>query len=103
MQDMLRKIIAVDKKAKETVEEAKRKKENVEKTLSVTKKSIDSQYNEIAQQKIETIRKEKLEAAASEANAAAEIFELKKKKTEEIFDKYSQSWAEEIALRAIKD
>lgn len=101
MKDMLSKIISVDRKAKESVDEAKREKENVEKRLYDKKKSLEEEYALKTQEKIDKMRKEKIEEFELSQKGVKEGYEEKKKQLEEIFDTSSDRWAEEIAQRAI--
>lgn len=97
MKDMLDKILAVDKKAKETVDEARREKENVEKKLSEAKKAFEEEYSEKAKELIQKMKEEKSKSFESEETVIKESFENKKKTLEEIFAASSDKWAKEIA------
>lgn len=102
MQDMLKKIIAVDKKAKQTVEEAKTEKENVEKKLYEAKKSIESEYEKKAQESIEAMKENKRREFEVQEKAIKDGFDEKKAVLEEKFISQADKWAEETARRAIE-
>ena len=103
MQDMLRKIISVDKKAKEAVSEAKSERENVEKKLSEAEKAIRNGYLEKTETEI-AAQKERLINEFNEKEAKTkEDFELRKRTLEEKFELMNDKWALEIARKAIED
>lgn len=101
MKDMLDKIIAVDRKAKETVDEAKRERESVEKKLFEAKKSIEEEYSVKAQEETEKMRKEKLDEFELSQKEIKAGFEEKKKLLEEKFSASSDLWAKELTKRAL--
>lgn len=103
MQNMIKKIIEVDKKAKETVDEARREKENVEKKLLEAKRAYESEYNMKAQEKIEKMREKYLACAAEQEEKIREDFEKRQRILGEKFSAASDEWAEMIAARAIGD
>lgn len=103
MQDMIKKIIAVDRKARETVDEAKKEKENVEKKLYEAGKDFEELYNKKALEKIETMKEKKQKEFEEAKKEMSDNFEKKKKILEDKFNEFSDKWAEEIAMRAIKD
>ena len=100
MQDMLKKIISVDKKAKETVEEAKREKENVEKKLCKAKEAIEEEYASRAKKRIEEIREEKQAEYENGEKKIIEAFEAAKKEIEDKFSQKAEEWIAQIVKNA---
>lgn len=103
MQDMLKKIISVDKKAKETVEEAKREQENVEKKLYETRINLKKEYDEKADEIIRDLTENTRSRFSAQEEEIREEFETRMRTLDERFSAFSAQWAEEIAKRAIEN
>lgn len=101
MQNMIKKIIDVDRKAKETVEQAKKERANIEKKLDDAKKIIEEDYLRRAQSAVEAMRVQRQEKLEDDEKKIKAEFDEKKKILEERFDIYCESWVSAIVERAL--
>ena len=101
MEDMLRKIMSVDKKAKESVDRAKQEKENVEKRLLQAKKEFEEKYEKTAENKIAALKAKKQEEYEAETQKYDAEFSEKAKLLEEKFALNKEKWVSEITKRVI--
>ncbi|MDD6022152.1 MAG: hypothetical protein PUB94_05845 [Oscillospiraceae bacterium] len=102
MKDMLKKIFAVDKKARETVEEANKERENVEKKLAEAKTQFEEKSNLAAAKKIDELKAEKKKEydaiiAVHESECDKKIAAL-----ESLYNEKCDMWVDEIVKRALQ-
>lgn len=101
MNNMLKNIIAVDKKAQETVREALREKENVEKKLREAKSSIEKKTEEVTERKTEEIRQEAQAQADKEISMACERCLECTEKLERLYEENGDRWVKELTEKTI--
>lgn len=102
MQDMLKTIIAMDEKARQSKLQAQQDKAEIEQEIEVTKEQIHNEYTENAKQKIENIIK-------NEQKKADKIWEKSKKRDDaamarlkDDFARNKDKWVSEIVSNALK-
>lgn len=102
MQDMLKTIIAMDEKARQSKLQAQQDKAEIEQEIEVTKEQIYNEYTENAKQKIENIIK-------NEQKKADKIWEKSKKRDDaamarlkDDFARNKDKWVSEIVSNALK-
>lgn len=102
MQDMLKTIIAMDEKARQSKLQAQQDKAEIEQEIEVTKEQIHNEYTENAKQKIENIIK-------NEQKKADKVWEESKKRDDaamarlkDDFARNKDKWVSEIVSNALK-
>lgn len=103
MEDMISKIVDMDKKARDMTSEAQQSKIDYEKQIILTKEKIKNDYLERAKKRIEinrrTAQQKSDEALAQiEAKNAAVIENLKKTHSEN-----HENWVDEIVSRVLAE
>lgn len=103
MQDMVKRIVEMDKHARELTDEAKRLKVGSEDRISAKKEELRRTYEEKVNARLELIRQAEVKTAEDEFKL---ILEKQKKIKENLNDLYAQNcdaWVEAIVARVIGD
>lgn len=103
MQDMVERIVEMDKHARELTDEAKRLKVGSEDRIKAKKEELRQNYLEKVNERLELIRKAEVKTADDELKL---ISERQKKLEEQLNDMYTQNcdaWVAEIVVRVIGD
>lgn len=103
MQDMVERIVEMDKHARELTDEAKRLKVGSEDRIKAKKEELRQNYLEKVNERLELIRKAEVKTADDELKL---ISERQKKLEEQLNDMYTQNcdaWVAEIVARVIGD
>lgn len=103
MQDMVKRIVEMDKHARELTDEAKRLKVGSEDRISAKKEELRRTYEEKVNTRLELIRQAEVKTAEDEFKL---ILEKQKKIKENLNDLYAQNcdaWVEAIVARVIGD
>lgn len=101
MQDMIKKIVEMDEKARNLTEEVQKSKLDYESNIALAKENIIKDYLKRAQERI-TINQEYERKAAQESLEKAK--ESHKKISQELDEQYEQNcdkWVEEIFNRVV--
>ena len=101
MQDMLKKIIEMDEKAKKIKEQAQQDKINSEKEIEALKNKIYNDYINRARERIEINAKSDRESAERQWTAFEQSINSAKTELQEKFDKNADKWVDEIFNRVI--
>lgn len=101
LEDMLRKIMSVDKKAKESVDKVKKERENIEKRLLETKKEYEEKYEKTAENKIAALKAKKQEEYGAETQKYDAEFSEKARLLEEKFALNKEKWVSELTKRVL--
>ena len=99
MQNMLKKIVSVDKKARESVEEARREREDIELKLKEASKSIQNQRQKETDKEIALIKKENERKCAEITAEYKEKLDCQMSLIEERYEKKKDEWVNEIFAR----
>lgn len=101
MKDMLEKILAVDKKARLTVEEANRERENVEKKLAQAKIQLEEKSEGDAQKAIDSLKAEKQKEYEAVIKVHESECEEKIAKLEAIYNEKCDEWVKMLIERTV--
>lgn len=101
MKDMLEKILAVDKKAKLTVEEANKERENVEKKLAETKVQLDEKSELDAEKAISELKAEKQKEYEAVIKVHESECERKVAALEALYNEKCGEWVDMIVERTV--
>lgn len=103
MQDMVERIVEMDKHARELTDEAKRLKVGSEDRIKAKKEELRHNYLEKVNERLELIKKAEVKTADDELKL---IVEKQRKLEEQLNDIYAQNcdaWVDEIVARVIGD
>lgn len=101
MKDMLEKILAVDKKARLTVEEANKERENVEKKLAQAKIQLEEKSEGEAEKVISKLKAEKQKEYEAVIKVHESECESKIEKLEAIYNEKCDEWVETLIKRTV--
>lgn len=101
MKDMLEKILAVDKKARLTVEEANRERENVEKKLAQAKIQLEEKSEGDAEKAINTLKAEKQKEYEAVIKIHESECEKQIAKLESIYNEKCDEWVKTLIERTV--
>lgn len=103
MQDMVERIVEMDKHARELTDEAKRLKVGSEDRIKAKKEELRQRYHEKVNERLELIKKAEVKTADEEFKL---ILEKQKQLESRLDDMYAQNcdaWVDQIVARAIGD
>lgn len=103
MQDMVERIVEMDKHARELTDEAKRLRVGSEDRIKAKKEELRRNYLEKVNERLELIKKAEVKTADDELKL---IVEKQRKLEEQLNDIYAQNcdvWVDEIVARVIGD
>jgi hypothetical protein len=102
MEDMISKIIELDKEAKESLTKAKQMKIDSEQKISDIKKQKRNEYIEKARANIKVLEKEEKVKAIVRLKVIENSYKKKYDRIEKIYDANKDKWIETIVDRVIK-
>ncbi len=102
MEDMIGKIIELDKKASESLIKANQLKIDSEKKISDIKEQKRSEYLKKATANIKTLEKEEKIKAVVRLKVIEHSYKQKRKRIEEIYSENKDNWVDTIVERVIE-
>lgn len=102
MEDMIKKLVEVDRDCTKRVEAAKQKKIDVQKNVSQQRQQIYDAFIKEQQQKIEEHKNKLREANLAEENQLKEEYAAKMQQLEKIYLEKKDTWVLEIVERCLQ-
>lgn len=103
MQDMVKRIVEMDKHARELTDEANRLKVGSEDNLNEKKEELRKSYDEKVKQRLELIRKAEIKASEDELKAVLERQEQLENKLNQAYAQNGDAWVSQIVARVTGD
>ena len=101
MEDMIKKIVDMDKRASKLTDEAKSRRKRSAEYIATKKEAVHKEYEDMARHRIEVIRAEEMEHAEKRARIAALRQSENEKLLKRALAENKQSWVEQIVARTI--
>lgn len=101
MKDMLEKILAVDKKAKLTVDEANKERENVEKKLAEAKTQLEEKSETEVKKAIDELKAEKQKEYDAVIKVHESDCERKMAALEALYNEKCDEWVNKLVERTV--
>lgn len=100
---MIRKIIDVDKKARQMTDDARSRRTRSAEMIEKRKEEVRAEYMNLARHRLDVIRQDETEYAASRLKSAREYEEEASARLTALAEENRAKWVEELVRRAIHD
>lgn len=101
MQDLMKQIVEMDRKAREITDSAQKEKISSEKEVSKRREQIRSEYLEKARQRISEMEPKERQAAETEWQKKDEKNQLLLKQLDDLYQEKGDQWVSELMDRVI--
>lgn len=101
MQDLMKQIVEMDRKAREITDSAQKEKISSEKEVSKRREQIRSEYLEKARQRIAEMEPKERQAAEAEWQKKDEKNQLLLKQLDDLYQEKGDQWVSELIDRVI--
>lgn len=101
MQDLMKQIVEMDRKAREITDSAQKEKISSEKEVSKRREQIRSEYLEKARQRIAEMEPKERQAAETEWQKKDEKNQLLLKQLDDLYQEKGDQWVSELMDRVI--
>ena len=103
MQDMIERIVEMDKHARELTDEAKRLKVGSEDRVKAKREELHQYYTERVNERLELIKKAESKNAEEELKVIMEKQKALEERLDSIYAENCDTWVDEIVARVIGD
>ena len=102
MEDMIKKIVEMDKMARKLTDEAKSRRARSSQYVNKRKEAVRKEYQDMANHRIDVIRQDEQALADERAKASEQKHRENSLRLSELAARNSDAWVEEIVKRTVQ-